>query len=146
MKKRKTIRGNTLGAITTQVNLKVIKYGSDTIEKALGVEKKEEPTEEETKEEPKEEVKEEPKEEEFKQDGYVIVSAPKKEEPASDEEKTVSELMNEDAEKIYSEEDDDKRKKVPLETDQVDKPESNAEKLIDDEEKETDSGAEEKEI
>ncbi|MFH1591870.1 MAG: 30S ribosomal protein S6e [Candidatus Woesearchaeota archaeon] len=42
MKLRKTVRGNAIGAKIVQANLKVVKYGAESLEKALGVEKKEE--------------------------------------------------------------------------------------------------------
>ncbi len=81
MRKRKTIRGNTISESISQINLKVLSYGKEDLDKTLGKEeapkeekkveekpkeeKKEEPKEEkeETKEQPKEEVKEEPKKE-----------------------------------------------------------------------------------
>jgi small subunit ribosomal protein S6e len=34
---RKTVRGNTLSAVITQVNLKVVKYGSKTVKEVLGI-------------------------------------------------------------------------------------------------------------
>ena len=46
VKLRKTIRGNTIGATTAQVNIKIVKYGKDPIEKVLGIEAKEEKKEE----------------------------------------------------------------------------------------------------
>ncbi|MEK6826564.1 MAG: S6e family ribosomal protein [Nanoarchaeota archaeon] len=39
---RKTVIGNTFGANCVQANLKVIKYGSEGLEKILGIEKKDE--------------------------------------------------------------------------------------------------------
>ncbi|MFH0752382.1 MAG: 30S ribosomal protein S6e [archaeon] len=42
MKKRKTVRGNTIGEVTAQVNLKITKLGSKDLEELLGI-KKEEP-------------------------------------------------------------------------------------------------------
>ncbi len=42
IKIRKAVRGNTISNQIIQVNMKVVKYGSDEIEKALGIEKKEE--------------------------------------------------------------------------------------------------------
>ena len=63
MKLRKTVRGNTFGNLTAQVNLKITKYGKDTIEKSLGIEPKPEETPkteaQETKEERAPEVKSE---------------------------------------------------------------------------------------
>jgi small subunit ribosomal protein S6e len=75
MKQRKTMHGNTIDETISQINLKVEKYGKDTLPKLLGLEKepeveqpKEEPkveeaqkTEEKPTEEKKEDVKEEPK-------------------------------------------------------------------------------------
>ncbi len=49
VKIRKTVRGNTLGNLTSQVNLKIIKQGKESIEKALGIEVKEESKVEESK-------------------------------------------------------------------------------------------------
>ena len=66
---RKTVRGDTVGNITAQVNLKIIKSGKDSIERVLGIEpkKEEQPPEkmvsEEKREAPKEESKLEHKEE-----------------------------------------------------------------------------------
>ena len=60
MQQRKTMHGNTIDETISQINLKVEKYGKDTLPKLLGLEKEPEET-------PKEEVKaveskEEPKE------------------------------------------------------------------------------------
>ncbi|MBT3691175.1 30S ribosomal protein S6e [Candidatus Woesearchaeota archaeon] len=68
MKQRKTMHGNTVDENVSQVNLKVEKYGKDTLPKLLGLEKEPEKTEEapKTEEKPVEEVKEEPKPEEKK--------------------------------------------------------------------------------
>ncbi|MEK6934411.1 MAG: S6e family ribosomal protein [Nanoarchaeota archaeon] len=52
---RTTVRGNTIGAHTTQLNLKIIKYGSDSLEKDLGIEKKEEVNQKESSQEIKSE-------------------------------------------------------------------------------------------
>ena len=49
VKIRKTVRGNTVGNTTAQINLKIIKYGKGTIEKALGIEPKPEEKKEEVK-------------------------------------------------------------------------------------------------
>ncbi|MEA3378813.1 MAG: 30S ribosomal protein S6e [Nanoarchaeota archaeon] len=58
---RKSIRGNTIDIDTAQINLKIVKYGSKSIEELLGLVK--EAPKEEAKEVPKEEAKEVPKEE-----------------------------------------------------------------------------------
>lgn len=55
---RKTVRGNTINNLTAQVNMKILKYGTKSVEELFGVEKKEEKKEEaiehkEQKEEPK---------------------------------------------------------------------------------------------
>ena len=68
MQQRKTMHGNTIDDSISQINLKVEKYGKETLPKLLGLEKEPEAekakTEETPKEEPKaEEAKEEPKEE-----------------------------------------------------------------------------------
>lgn len=60
LRKRKTVAGNTITDKTAQVNLKVLKAGSDSLDKLFG---KEEAPKEEAKEEKKEEPKEEKKEE-----------------------------------------------------------------------------------
>ena len=61
MRVRKTIRGNTIANDTSQVNLKVLNYGKDSVAKLLGrEEKKEEISSKETTEKEKEE-KEQPK-------------------------------------------------------------------------------------
>jgi small subunit ribosomal protein S6e len=65
-RKRKTIRGNTISADITQINVKVVKKGAKPLEEAFPPkakeEKKEEKPEEKPKEEPKKEVKDEAKE------------------------------------------------------------------------------------
>ncbi len=48
MKRRKTVVGNTINANISQINLKISKYGSKSIEEILGI-KKEEVKEEKTK-------------------------------------------------------------------------------------------------
>ncbi len=65
MQQRKTMHGNTIDETISQINLKVEKYGKETLPKILGLEKEPEKPAEETKTEeaPKEEVKETPKEE-----------------------------------------------------------------------------------
>ena len=62
MRVRKTIRGNTIANDTSQVNLKVLNYGKDSVAKLLGKEEKKETKieKEESKAEQKEE-KEQPK-------------------------------------------------------------------------------------
>ena len=63
-RRRKTIRGNEIGSDIAQINCKVLKEGSQSLAKALGLEKevpKEEPKPEEKPKE-KEESKEAPKE------------------------------------------------------------------------------------
>jgi len=78
MRRRKSIRGNTISDQTSQINVKIVGYGAKSVEELLGVKPKEEkpteakPVEKEAKtEQPKEEKpSEKPKEE------------PKKEKPA----------------------------------------------------------------
>jgi len=100
VRKRKTVRKNTISEDVAQINVKVVKKGGDKIEKLIGVEeqakeegekKEEKPVEEkkeEKKEEPVEEKKEEPKEEkkeepvEEKKDAEAEEKA--KEEPAAE--------------------------------------------------------------
>ena len=55
---RKTVRGNTISQTIAQVNLKVVKVGKENLEKALGIEPKEEKVEEK-KVESEEEIKKE---------------------------------------------------------------------------------------
>ena len=84
---RKTVAGNTIHADTAQINLKIIKYGKDPLDKAAESEVK---VEEAPKKEEKKEKKPEPKKEEVKQEEAVEVKedkAPKKEKVK--EEKTV---------------------------------------------------------
>ena len=65
MRRKKSVRGNTVNPDIVQINMKVIKYSSRPIEKLITAEKKsEEDKAEEYKEEPKEEPREEAKEEE----------------------------------------------------------------------------------
>ena len=40
MRKRKTVRGNTISQFTNQINLKVLKYGNKNIAEILGIEEK----------------------------------------------------------------------------------------------------------
>lgn len=59
---RKTVRGNTISDKTAQINLKITKYGTKTIEELLGIAKKEEAAPQEEKkpeEKPKEAAKKE---------------------------------------------------------------------------------------
>ena len=71
-RKRKSVRGNTVSAQTSQVNTKVVKYGTKSLDELFGKkEKKEEKAEAKPEEAKKEEKKEEPKAE-----------APKEEKPA----------------------------------------------------------------
>lgn len=65
MKKRKTIIGNQITLNTAQINLKVLKYGSKSLDQVFGKEEKKEETKEEkkTEEKPKDVKKEEPKKE-----------------------------------------------------------------------------------
>jgi small subunit ribosomal protein S6e len=98
-RKRKSVRGNTISADISQVNTKVIKFGSQPIEKLLGVKEEKKPEEEKkpvegekkaeekpaaapAEEQPKEEAKieEKPKEE------------PKSEEKSAEEKMGVKEL------------------------------------------------------
>jgi len=74
MRKKKSVRGNSISQDIVQINMKVIKYSSRPIDALIKVEgksdgdKKEEKPEEKQKEETKEETKEEPKKEESKQE------------------------------------------------------------------------------
>jgi small subunit ribosomal protein S6e len=63
MQQRKTMHGNTIDENISQINLKVEKYGKDTLPKLLGLEKEEAPKKETSAEEKPEEVKEKPTEE-----------------------------------------------------------------------------------
>ena len=70
MRRKKSIKGNTVNQDVVQINMKVTKHSSRPIESLISAQKKEEDTKEEVKtedaaaEEPKEELKEEAKEEE----------------------------------------------------------------------------------
>jgi small subunit ribosomal protein S6e len=75
LRKRKMVRGNTIGLDTVQINCNVTKQGQKPLAELLG--KKEEKPKEENSEEPKEEAKEEPKAEE----------KPKEEKPAEEAKK-----------------------------------------------------------
>jgi small subunit ribosomal protein S6e len=55
-RKRKSVRGNTISSETSQVNAKVVTYGSKPLEQLIGEKKKEKLTEEEKKEKLKKEV------------------------------------------------------------------------------------------
>ncbi|MBI2672597.1 30S ribosomal protein S6e [Candidatus Woesearchaeota archaeon] len=50
---RKTVRGSVISDQTAQINLKVEKYGTETIAKLLGIEEKKEEVKEQKPEEPK---------------------------------------------------------------------------------------------
>ena len=71
MQQRKTMHGNTIDENISQINLKVEKYGKDTLPKLLGLEKEPEKTEEAPKveEKPTEETKAETPKEEPKESG-----------------------------------------------------------------------------
>lgn len=58
-RKRKTLRGNEIAEDISQINCKVVKSGSKTIAKALGLEQEEKPAEEPKAEAPEKEKKEE---------------------------------------------------------------------------------------
>jgi len=88
LKLRKTVRGNTVGNYTKQINLKIIKQGKQTIDKALGIETKEKQPPLEKKEEVKivekskeEKVEEKPKIEPSKEEANTEDKV--KEEPVS---------------------------------------------------------------
>ena len=69
MRKKKSVRGNTVNQDIVQINMKVVKYSSRPIEKLIKIEEKSEADKaEEPKEEPKEEVKEEEAVEEKKEE------------------------------------------------------------------------------
>jgi small subunit ribosomal protein S6e len=64
MRKKKTVRGNTVSQDIVQINMKVIKHGSRSIDQLIKTEEKKEKAKEKPKEEAKvEEVKEKTKEE-----------------------------------------------------------------------------------
>ena len=91
-RKRKSIRGNTISMSISQINTKVVTYGSKPIEKLIGkaekkeAHKEEAPKEEKPKEEPvkKEEKPEEPTKEEPKTEAK---EEPKPAEPVKEEPK-----------------------------------------------------------
>ena len=57
MKQRKTVHGRTVDETINQLNIKIVKFGSEDLEKALGLVKEEPKVEEAPKEEPKVEEK-----------------------------------------------------------------------------------------
>jgi small subunit ribosomal protein S6e len=64
IRRKKSVRGNTINQDIVQINMKVTKFSSKSIDQLIKVEEKKEKkeeTKEVTKEEPKEEQKEEPK-------------------------------------------------------------------------------------
>jgi len=100
-RKRKSVRGNTISAQISQVNLKVVTYGKENLDKLLGVkekpkEKKEEAEKKEAKpeEKPKEtkEAKPKEKEEEKKEEKPEKVEKPEKEERKPEEKMGIKEL------------------------------------------------------
>ena len=83
MRKRKSIRGNTVSTVISQINMIVVSYGSQPVEKLLG---KKEGGKSETKGQdvPKEPVKQEPQ----KEEGAKPREESKPEEDVKQEEKT----------------------------------------------------------
>ncbi len=96
-RKRKSIRGNTISAFISQVNVKVTGYGQKSIESLLGIakpekekpaeEKKEEVSETEEKGEEKEQKPEAEGKQEDKKEESSEGEAEKKEKPAEEEKK-----------------------------------------------------------
>ncbi len=76
-RKRKSIRGNTISAEISQINTKVIKYGTKTLEELIGV-----------KEKPKEEKQAEGKKKESKEEAKPEKQAEEKKEGPKTEEKS----------------------------------------------------------
>ncbi len=75
MRKKKSVRGNTINQDVVQINMKVVKYSSRSIDQILSMKKEEKGQEEKIeekgeppKEETKKEIKEEAKEEEAKKE------------------------------------------------------------------------------
>ncbi len=58
LRKRKSVRGNTISTAVSQINAKVIKYGPKSVEETLGVTPKEPKKKEEKTEKPAAETKE----------------------------------------------------------------------------------------
>lgn len=85
LRKRKSVRGNTISADISQVNLKVIKAGSKPLEQLIGKPEKPKEGEEAKAEEKKEEAKPEEKPEEKKEEAKPEEKAPSKEEAPKEE-------------------------------------------------------------
>ncbi|MAG47303.1 30S ribosomal protein S6e [archaeon] len=96
MRKRKSIRGNTINDETHQINLKVIKAGSKGLAEVLGLEVKEESKTEEKKTEVKEEKKEEK-------------TTEKKEEKKVDKPKEAKPEVKKEKKEVKKEETEDKK-------------------------------------
>ncbi|MCK4634581.1 MAG: 30S ribosomal protein S6e [Candidatus Aenigmarchaeota archaeon] len=109
IRKIKTIRGNRIGEDISQVNVKIVEKGKESVEKLLGLEKKEEKKEGEAK-------KDEPKKEEVKPELKKEAETPKEtkteEKPAEPEEKP-KETTKEDSPKEESKEKPNEEKKEP---------------------------------
>ncbi len=110
-RKRKSVRGNTISQEISQINVKVVTYGKENLDKLLGAKpkpkeaKKEEVKPEAKAEEKKEEKVKEPKREEAKPDEKTKEEdKPKKKEEKSKEEKPAEEKMGvKDLEKVEKE-------------------------------------------
>ena len=97
MRKRKSIRGNTVSADISQVNIKVVKEGGKALDELIGSKPKEEAAKEEkAAEKPKKEAEEKPKEQAGKAEAKP---AEKKEKPKADKEEKAEEKPEEQAEK-----------------------------------------------
>jgi small subunit ribosomal protein S6e len=88
-RKRKAVRGNTVSAGTSQVNMKIVIYGKEAVDKLLGSKekRKEEPRKEAKVDEKKPEEKAETKDE-ARKDGKEAASKGKKTKQESTEEAT----------------------------------------------------------
>ncbi len=121
-RKRKSVRGNTISQEISQINVKVVTYGKENLDKVLGAKpkpkevKKEEAKEEEpeAKAEEKKEVKEPKKEEAKPGEKVKEKEKPKKKEERSEKEKPAEEKMGvkdlEKAEKEAKEKGKEKKK------------------------------------
>lgn len=99
-RKRKSIRGNTLSPAVSQVNVKIVTYGSKSVEQLIGKEKKEEkPSEGQKKEKLQEEVtsmlKDKPPEK-SRSEQILEERAKKEEEPEKPEETKAEEKPKEE--------------------------------------------------
>ena len=124
---RKTVAGNTIHVDTAQINLKIMKYGKDPLEKPSETEKKEEAKADAPKEEKKEEVKKEDKpKKEVKEEKKKEVK--KEDKPKKEVKEKKKEVKKEDKPKKEVKEEKKKEEKPAEKEEKKEKKESKEDK------------------